>query len=340
MYKIILVVMLFIVGISVYAQSDNATLSPENIGDITQIGALSGAEGAVNSMVFSADGRYIIAGSDDTSLRVWDVASQAQTQELFPHNTYVKGVALHPDGTMVASVSWDMQVILYDFEDGILDQTELLTGYMSVIDHIVFSGNGEWFSFGIGNGILMTVSIDLSERFITPLDSLSITALTALPSADIDLIVLSTGFPDDALMVLMGDEITTLANPHEGGVTALAFSPVFEETFTLASAGDDSTIRLWELSADALRPQLVATMNLLEDVWYTALAYHPSGELLIATTVEGGLFVWDMTGETPTEVLAIQTEISISALAINADGTIIATGHDDGTIMLWGIGQE
>lgn len=59
--------------------------------------------------------------------------------------------------------------------------------------------------------------------------------------------------------------------------------------------------------------------------------------MLIATTLEGELLAWDMRGDVPMLLIQIQTEMSITALALSPDGRLMATGHRDGTVQVWGI---
>ncbi|HRF99081.1 MAG TPA: hypothetical protein PLZ51_27910, partial [Aggregatilineales bacterium] len=198
LYGLLLIVIWLSFAITIYAQEDDAILSPENIGDVAQIGTLTGFADGVSNLVFTANGQFIIAGSEDTSLRVWDVTTQTQTQELFPHNTYIKDVALSLDGTLLATASWDRQVLLYSVaEDGFLIQTDSRTGYMSVIDQIAFLPDGESVIFGVGDASLVLANVsNPDEQVNLPINSLRITALDGLASPIINLVAVGTGFPD------------------------------------------------------------------------------------------------------------------------------------------------
>jgi WD40 repeat protein len=60
-----------------------------------------------SAMAMSPDGRQIVSGDNDGSVRVWDVAEGKQLQELEAHIEPVRTVAFSPDGTLIASGSSD-----------------------------------------------------------------------------------------------------------------------------------------------------------------------------------------------------------------------------------------
>ena len=62
----------------------------------------------MNSVAFSPDGKRIVSGSDDNTLRVWDAdTGQPIGQPLTGHTERVYSVAFSPDGNRIASGSGD-----------------------------------------------------------------------------------------------------------------------------------------------------------------------------------------------------------------------------------------
>lgn len=123
---------------------------------------------------------------------------------------------------------------------------------------------------------------------------------------------------------------------HTDDVNAVAFSP---DGGRIASGSSDETIRLWDAASGAS----VLTIDAQESgarIWVQDIAYSRDGThlvscsaLMAASQPAGTVRLWDAgTGQL---VLTIPSG-SVSALAVNPDGTLLASGSNlDGTISLW-----
>ena len=126
-----------------------------------------GHEARVNSITFSSDGKTLASGSDDNTVRLWDVAT-GQLKSILEDSTsewhrFYTSVAFSPDGSILAGgITKDDTVILWDVTTGIHQQTLRGGGERTSITSVAFSPDGSTLASANGDGIIRLW--DLSTR--------------------------------------------------------------------------------------------------------------------------------------------------------------------------------
>jgi WD40 repeat protein len=111
---------------------------------------------------------------------------------------------------------------------------------------------------------------------------------------------------------------------HEAAVISLSFSP---DGKTIASAGTDGTIKLWERSGRLL---LSIKGN---EVGLKRIRFSPDGRVIASAGDDGTVQLWNLKGQ----LLHTLTEHQGSVMSVNfsPDGREITSAGEDGTIRIW-----
>lgn len=109
-------------------------------------------------------------------------------------------------------------------------------------------------------------------------------------------------------------------------INAVAFSP---DGKTLASAGGDKVLRLWDV---ATGQELRALTGHTDEV--LALVFAPDGRTLFSGGADAVIMQWDVDTGQLRRTLRGHTD-GVNALALSPDAKVLASGSDDGTVKVW-----
>jgi WD40 repeat protein len=125
--------------------------------------------------------------------------------------------------------------------------------------------------------------------------------------------------------------LTATLRGHTDRVRTLAIS---SDGLTLASGGNDRTIKIWDLSPkDERSTYLKATLTEHIGAIY-ALAFLPNQNILISGSSDWTIKIWDLNTNQVIKTLEGHRG-SIRALAISGDGHTLVSGSTDGTVKVW-----
>ncbi|WP_307861283.1 WD40 repeat domain-containing protein [Rhodococcus sp. PvR099] len=121
---------------------------------------------------------------------------------------------------------------------------------------------------------------------------------------------------------------------HQGPVYGVAVS---RDGSTIASASDDRTVRLWDLT-DRTDPRPIGAPLGGAEKYMASVSFSPDGRILAAGSGDGLVFIWDITDRSAPRPLLEGTKVGTRAvhnLRFSPDGRILAVPNDDGTVTMF-----
>ena len=101
---------------------------------------LYGHSGFVTSVAFSPDGKKIVSGSYDRTVRIWDAVTGVMEKTLNGHYKFVTSVSFSPNGKKLVSCSFDKTVRIWDVNTG--ETEKILNGHSDIVKSVAFSPDG------------------------------------------------------------------------------------------------------------------------------------------------------------------------------------------------------
>jgi WD40 repeat protein len=241
-----------------------------------------GHEDSVTSVVFSPDGQLIASGSDDKTVRVWNVATGSQQHKLTGHENWVTSVVFSPDGQLIASGSDDKTVRVWNVATG--SQQHKLTGHEHSVTSVVFSPDGQLIASGSDDKTVRVwdVATGSQQHKLTGHEN-SVVSVVFSPDGQL----IASGSHDKTVRVwdvATGSQQHKLTG-HEHSVTSVVFSP---DGQLIASGSYDSTVRVWSVATGSQQHKLSGHEESVRSVVFSPDSRHVSG-----TSWDGSLRTWD-----------------------------------------------
>ena len=283
--------------------------------------------------------RYVVSGSDDTTVRVWSYNTGAKVHVLTGHKGSVYSVAVTPDGKHVVSGSADKTVRVWSLASG--SQVRELHGKFHVFSvavtpdgaHVV-SGSADW------TVRIWQLADGAPRRRLTGHTNIVRSVAVTPDGAHV-----VSGSWDNTVRVwsfATGAEVRVLRG-HGAPVMSVAVTP---DGVHVVSGSSDKTVRVWLFNTGQLMHTLGGhTANV------TSVAVTPNSMYVVSGLSDDKVRVWPLKPsvrrtDLPAPAL-IELDghkggtISVATLTNEKDGTSkkqVVSGGDDNMVCVWAFG--
>jgi len=292
---------------------------------------LTGHEDWVRSVAVSPDGTWAASGSDDRTVKIWELETGACRTTLQGHRSGVNSVAITPDGERIVSGSQDNTICVWDAVDG----TPVASWQASehfVTSVVAMSDGQRVISSGAGGDPVLKIWNVATQQCLAklaghsePVESMAVSndgkravsgsfgsiwlwnletgQCLATLKGHSDLVNSVQITPDGRFAVSGSDDNTVkiwdlqagscigTLEGHQDAVDSVAISP---NGTVIASTGfNDETVRLWDWKSGAC-------LQVIELEGFSpaplSVAFSPGGSRLVVGTTHGAIFVYCLTG--------------------------------------------
>lgn len=328
-----------------------------------------GHTGQITALAFSPDGQRLATGSDDSTVRIWDLATGQEQLTLGGQQKIITAVAFSPEGGRLAFGSADGKFVVADANTG---KAVYSRDFHQWVDAVAFSPDGQYLAVTIqqneeeeqSSASIQIYRADTGQEFRTvplPWSSAPQLAITA------DNHLISSGFegeddPVNIWDIASGQLVKTF--PIEAQAVSpdgrWAVTQEFQQSGKVALWDLKTGRQAWESPAPYAhiyfafsrdgQQLLLADLNHSEmKLWETAtrkeietfpgsqtvvrnVVFSGDGKTIAAGAADGSIAVWD--AATARRVQFLPAQLAVAAVAFTPEGALLA-GDPQG-LVLWG----
>ena len=268
---------------------------------------LAGHTDSVQAVAFAPNGKLIVSGSADKTVRLWEVETGKLRRARDEHTAPVNIVAFSQEGKKFWSASRKNNMLRswyardggrWRFRTSTLDIAKSITT-------VAFSQYGETFA----KAVELTMAVKDKFQF-------------AVFSSETE----------------TGNDFTPIFTKHTQKIVALTISPSSE---FIATGSSDWTIEVWKVRNTAL----LSEADLGDPLWIlkghagtvTVVAFSPNGKMLASGSTDQRVRLWDLTTGQHLHTFSNHTS-KISAVAFVRDDMLVS-GSSDGTVFIWNLNK-
>ncbi len=289
--------------------------------------SFQGHTASINTVDFAADSRSFISGSDDKTIKLWQVSNPKAVRTFKGHKAAVTSVMFMPDGEGMISISKDKTLKLWSLSSG----TELDSIKIGRVTSTLLLPDASHILFGKLDGVVSLWNLLESKEICKFKRHKAAIYSIAFSHANNMLISASKDKTIKLWSLASCTEIATLKQ-HKKPINSIKLSP---DSKYIISGSDDKTLKLWDVYSRKV------IKSFTHNAIVKSVAFSPNGQYVISA---GGNYlkgqkdfsikVWDIATSAPVKTFKAHTK-DVNAVIFSPDGNYILSASADKSLKLW-----
>jgi WD40 repeat protein/energy-coupling factor transporter ATP-binding protein EcfA2 len=291
----------------------------------TERPVFAGHADGIRSVTVSADGKRIISGANDKTVRIWNLQHPGIAPEVLEGVAAIRSVALAGESVIVAADT-DGNIVIWDLQQN--RKRTVIKVHAAPIQCMIYDKAKAQVVSGSADGTIAMLSVKEPTAPVVIVDKvpLRITSLAQSPDGTL----LAAAAEDNVLRIyrLKAGKLSPEPLPDKHSrVRSICFSHNNEY---LATGGYDGSIRIWHTRD--LSPAIILTGHTSS---INSMAFSPADNLLATASADGTVRLWDFKMPEQESVVMRGHSRWVWSLAFSPNGETLVSASEDRTIRTW-----
>lgn len=280
--------------------------------------------GAISTIAFHPNQRWLITGGVDGSVIAWDVTSGSQQYAVYLKET-ITALAFSPDGNRLYTASEDGVYKIWDVSVKPFIEVAGAVYYGPVLD-ATFSPDGQYIINGGMSGYAQVYGLGKTDRMGQAKTFYGIA--TSFGEGEVNHVLFSPDEKKFAAAIDTGEIIISSMSTnyfhHDSKIWDVHFS---EDGQRIVTSSMDDTAKVW----DSKTGEKVLEVTHGSQVLFSSI--HPDGNMFATASFDHTAQIWSLPEGNP--LLTIKHENAVSEVRFSPDGKYVGTASIDGTAQIW-----